>query len=147
MINLLDEYKNNPLKFSLFVFGISFSVLLLGLAMIFGSLGGGIFITLGIPIALLGLMSTIFSGIQLGRVYFHWLDEYKDKDYPLKECILVFGTSFSILLSGLILIFGSFGGIGIALGIPVALVGLVNSIFTGAITGYLYYCWLEGKKL
>jgi len=65
------------------------------------------------------------------------------KKSQIKTCLAIFGIGFSVFLVSMVMIFGSFGGIGIALGIPIALVSLITAITGGVSTVCFFDKWMD----
>ena len=65
------------------------------------------------------------------------------EETKIKSSLSLFGIGFAVLLLALIMIFGPFGGLGVALGIPTLIVGLAGSIVGGTASGCLYLDWVQ----
>lgn len=64
-------------------------------------------------------------------------------DKKMKVALWILGTSFIVLLLGMIMIFGSFGAIGIGMGIPTVLISLAGSIFGAVSAALLCMDWFS----
>ncbi len=60
----------------------------------------------------------------------------------IKSSLYLFGIGFGVMFLAMIMIFGPFGGIGIAIGIPTFIVGLIGAILGGGASAGLYMDWV-----